>query len=294
MERGKRSWRVGLQSLRVEAEKIPRMVERANLDERDALELAKFVGKLRHYARRIPDDESVKAILRSEHEELLAEARLALSMYRGDEPKLLVGIARLEEKLGELTSALPLVERARAASAEERGLDQVLAEIRAAVAPDLPTYAMIVSSLTQRVRLVPLGVKWQFLREREDAAPEWTRESFDDSSWESGVSPFGYDSREGETFGTLLPDMRSEYVSVYFRHAFSVDVPDRYEDSRLTVRVDDGFVAFLNGEEIGRFNAPEGPGAVAASVPALAARPGRDRHRIEPASGWRECAGDRR
>ncbi len=45
--------------------------------------------------------------------------------------------------------------------------------------------------------------------------------------------------------------------SVFIRIAFNVADPSRLESVRLWMRYDDGFVAYLNGHEIARANAPE-------------------------------------
>ncbi|MEN9677274.1 MAG: hypothetical protein RIS76_3170 [Verrucomicrobiota bacterium] len=106
--------------------------------------------------------------------------------------------------------------------------------------------------------LIPTGAPWRFFRglasPSEDAAG-WRQTDFDDGSWESGVEPLFY----GEPLiGTELPDMRGNYSSVYLRHAFEVANPAEFDSLTLKVLSDDGFVAWINGVEVARYNLPDG------------------------------------
>ena len=46
--------------------------------------------------------------------------------------------------------------------------------------------------------------------------------------------------------------MKGRYVSLYLRKKTPLDLPDNYEDVVLEMTCDDGYVAYLNGHEIGR------------------------------------------
>ncbi len=56
---------------------------------------------------------------------------------------------------------------------------------------------------------------------------------------------------------TILNDMPGNYTSVYIRNSFDVTDPFEFYNLKLSVVVDDGFAAYLNGFEIARFNAPD-------------------------------------
>lgn len=107
--------------------------------------------------------------------------------------------------------------------------------------------------------LVPEGASWKFFKGISNPSPEdaavWRQIEFGDGAWETGSAPFFY----GEPlFGTELPDMRNAYSSVYFRNRFHVDNPAEFDAVTLRVSSDDGFVAWINGQEIARYNVPEG------------------------------------
>ncbi|MEN6426031.1 MAG: lamin tail domain-containing protein [Phycisphaerales bacterium] len=84
-------------------------------------------------------------------------------------------------------------------------------------------------------------------------------EPFDDSSWTSGTTGIGFEMQTGyEAYiGTNVAQMYQSQASVFVRIVFDVDDPSRLESVILSMRCDDGFVAWLNGTEVARANAPE-------------------------------------
>jgi len=93
-----------------------------------------------------------------------------------------------------------------------------------------------------------LGMKW--------AAPE-----FNDSAWLAATDSVGYDSNTNSAAktGTNLRDrMFGRNASVFLRAPFDVADPS-FETLRLRLRYEDGFVAYLNGWEVARRNAPAKP-----------------------------------
>jgi hypothetical protein len=101
---------------------------------------------------------------------------------------------------------------------------------------------------------------WRYFKGTSEASTPvtaWRERAFDDSTWLSGVAPIGY----GETFitnsGTVLSDMASNYVSVYFRYQFVVTNSIAELNSLiLEAQYDDGFKAWLNGVPLASINMP--------------------------------------
>ena len=128
--------------------------------------------------------------------------------------------------------------------------------------------AGLVSS--RAAELVPDGAQWRYLKgfsEASNPVYNWRGVAFNDSSWTLGVTPFFY----GETLnGTDLPDMRGAYSSVFMRKVFNVANPFAEGNLELTTRSDDGFIAWINGIEVFRYNMPDGDVPVSgSSLPAL-------------------------
>jgi CotH kinase protein/Lamin Tail Domain/Right handed beta helix region/Dockerin type I domain len=96
------------------------------------------------------------------------------------------------------------------------------------------------------------GDSWRFFRgtvEPSSGSTEWATLVFDDSIWEEGISGFGYGDGDDNT---LLSDMEDNYVSVYVRKLFWLDTVDNVKGLVLRISYDDGFVAYLNGNEVAR------------------------------------------
>jgi len=77
-----------------------------------------------------------------------------------------------------------------------------------------------------------------------------------DPGWVRGKR-IGAVERTGIGYGdgddaTVLDDMRGNYLSVYLRQRFILEDPAQIENMILEIAYDDGYVAYLNGEEIGR------------------------------------------
>jgi len=89
----------------------------------------------------------------------------------------------------------------------------------------------------------------------------WTGKSFVDSLWASGTTGVGYDNNP-----TYLPliglnvktEMYGVNASCYVRVPFVLDNVSELSSMILKMKYDDGFVAYINGEEAESANAPPG------------------------------------
>jgi len=89
----------------------------------------------------------------------------------------------------------------------------------------------------------------------------WRDSGFDDSSWTSGQAGVGYERSSG--YEALLntdveSDMYSTNASVWIRIPFTASDPGSIAALTLRMKYDDGYVAYINGQEIARRNAPAG------------------------------------
>lgn len=120
----------------------------------------------------------------------------------------------------------------------------------------------------QAADLIPLGSSWKYVLGTQEASTPvdaWRAVSYSDAAWLSGVGPLGYDT--GGTPGTApiattLPDPRTAgnpaWNSTYFRKTFTIANPAAVSELILTVYADDGAIAWVNGQEVGRINVAEG------------------------------------
>src|SRR3954462_9571438 len=117
------------------------------------------------------------------------------------------------------------------------------------------------------------GSSWKyFIGTQEASAPAsaWRQIAFDDSSWSPGLLPIGFATTPNDpggyeaTIRTTLPSSAaSNYVSVFLRKSFVVVTANDYAQLRFNVVVDDGYILWVNGREIGRYNMPLGEPTIA-------------------------------
>jgi hypothetical protein len=86
----------------------------------------------------------------------------------------------------------------------------------------------------------------------------WTALDFDDSLWSHGRS--GFTSLWSYPEVTSLSGYEFGSRSVYFRRTFAVEDTSQIGALVLRLLCSDGFIAYLNGVEVARFNVPGEPG----------------------------------
>ncbi len=109
--------------------------------------------------------------------------------------------------------------------------------------------------------LFAAGGLWRYRKGTSEPPTTWKSRTYNDVGWSSGASPIGYDTSGQDPITTQLSDMQGNYRSFYARHGFSVADPGTVDDLVLYVKIDDAFVAYLNGTEVCRFNIGGSPPA---------------------------------
>ncbi len=79
----------------------------------------------------------------------------------------------------------------------------------------------------------------------------WNTTNCNDSGWATGPTGIGYGDGDDQT---VLSDMSGNYVTVYAKREFSIPQASQAFSLMLEIDYDDGFVAYLNGEEVARRN----------------------------------------
>ncbi len=106
--------------------------------------------------------------------------------------------------------------------------------------------------------LVPNGDRWRFCLGRQEASdprPAWRGLDFSDAEWESGDGPFGYGA---EVCRTDMIDMFARCTSFFLRREFELQVPEAIDILNLSGVHSDGFIVWMNGEELARVGVPDG------------------------------------
>ena len=99
--------------------------------------------------------------------------------------------------------------------------------------------------------MIPDNSTWSYFRGNSNPPASWRELDFDDSGWESGPTGIGYGDGDDRT---ELDDMRNSYLTVFCRKIFEVENPEELGSVVLNVSFDDGFVVYLNSQEVGRVN----------------------------------------
>ena len=89
------------------------------------------------------------------------------------------------------------------------------------------------------------GDEWDYLVPTSQPNATWNQSGFNPYGWSTGNSGFGYGDNDDATI--LSPTM-----SVYIRKKFFISNVSEIESVLLDIDYDDGFVAYLNGQEIAR------------------------------------------
>jgi hypothetical protein len=98
---------------------------------------------------------------------------------------------------------------------------------------------------------------WQVLDAGWNLGTPWTEQDYSSSGWPSADGVLGFGQPFVQT--TLTNAATNRPVTIYFRKTFVVnDLPSSIAQLRFSANYDDGFVAYLNGQEVCRRSMPGG------------------------------------
>ena len=89
------------------------------------------------------------------------------------------------------------------------------------------------------------GDLWQYLTPTSQPNSNWNQLDFNASSWNTGNSGFGYGDGDDAT-------VINNTISVYIRTTFEIFDVSEIESVLLDIDYDDGFIAYVNGQEVAR------------------------------------------
>ncbi len=138
----------------------------------------------------------------------------------------------------------------------------VVSEFSPAFPVQAPDISYGLSGETSTETLLAQGARARVLVPQNDALEPksanvprpWTLESFDDSAWPSGTTGVGFNfPRQIETdISAMIGSNQTAYVRV----PFAIDDPSLVRTLTLRMWFDDGIIAYINGREVARYNAP--------------------------------------
>ena len=108
----------------------------------------------------------------------------------------------------------------------------------------------------------PKKDEWTYYDQGPLGSDEWMMPNFSASGWRRGNAPLGYytgGTRDYQTTISYGNDTSNKYIAYYFRKEFQLsDSPTDDDTFTLNYIADDGFVVYVNGEEVYRYLMPEG------------------------------------
>lgn len=91
---------------------------------------------------------------------------------------------------------------------------------------------------------------WTYRKGETPPPADWHSQGFSPVGWETGPTGIGYGDGDD---ATVLADMRDGYISIFCRKEFDIADVDAIDELVLSITVDDGFIAYLNGVQVATF-----------------------------------------
>lgn len=110
-----------------------------------------------------------------------------------------------------------------------------------------------------QVYLPPNDVSWHYRKGTNEASTPisgWRDLGFtEDGTWSVGETSIGYGDNDDYT---ILNDMQNKYSSLFLRRKFNIGNGQIPAALKISVRVDDGCIIWINGHEVARFHVDAG------------------------------------
>ena len=98
---------------------------------------------------------------------------------------------------------------------------------------------------------IEVGETWRYFKGTTAPPASWNTLGFNDGSWLQGATGIGYGDGDDTT---ELTDMQNGYLTIFCRKTFNVTDPNAIDEFVLSIAVDDGFYAYINGTEVASYN----------------------------------------
>lgn len=111
--------------------------------------------------------------------------------------------------------------------------------------------------------LLPKGASWRYYDKGSLDGTQWYTSSYNGmTSWGTGAAPLGYftgGTRDYQTTLSYGSNANAKYPTYYFRKTLNLtEAPAAGSIATLDFVADDGFILYINGTEVGRYNMPTG------------------------------------
>jgi len=108
------------------------------------------------------------------------------------------------------------------------------------------------------LNLIKMGDTWKYFDGNAIPATNWNQIAYSDAAWKSGPALFGWGEDGIVTTISFGNNASNKYPTSYFRKTIYIDNLAARDNFNLRMYVDDGAVIYINGQELKRYNMPEG------------------------------------
>ncbi|MBR5038510.1 MAG: lamin tail domain-containing protein [Prevotella sp.] len=128
-----------------------------------------------------------------------------------------------------------------------------------AKAPAGYTFAGWKKTTGATIQVIKTNDTWKYYDKGQQNGTSWRSKNFNDASWSSGQAPLGYKTAGVKTTVSYGNDPENRHPTTYFRKSVTLNGSPTSNDSfTLNYQVDDGFIIWVNGQDAGRVNMPNG------------------------------------
>jgi len=110
----------------------------------------------------------------------------------------------------------------------------------------------------ENLEIFDVGAVWKYHDYGGNLGTAWRQTTYNDGPWSSGMAQLGYGDGDEATVVDYGDDPNNKHITTYFRKSFELSSMSEYQSFSLSLLVDDGAIAYLNGSEVARVNMPDG------------------------------------
>ncbi len=183
------------------------------------------------------------------------EKALELDPYylRAAEGKAYLLLGPLKERLNSKELKRTVLSFEELASTGFSPILELLDRSRTKLLPSLITCSSVDWLFEQQEVLIDRNETWSYSPYTlELSESPWQRNDFDISNWKQAQAPFGFSKAFDKN--TDLSHLENQVASICFVKEFQL--AQTPSELFLKIRIDDGFIAYINGEEVERFRVP--------------------------------------
>lgn len=116
----------------------------------------------------------------------------------------------------------------------------------------------VANTTSKTTKIFAQDATWKYYDKGSLDGKDWKSASYGDNTWSSGNAPLGYAKDGLKTTIGYGGNSNDKYPTYYFRKTFTLENDPTNATFKFNFIIDDGFILYINGVEVGRYNMPLG------------------------------------